>query len=124
MQHYTYSFLLYLVITVFTESIVVFWLLRKALGLSKNILTGREIFSAAVIINCLTLPYVWFVFPIFFWDFNIAIWTSEIFVFVIEAIFYKFYLQLSIRNASLISLIANLASFSLGKFLHFLFNHQ
>lgn len=118
MQHYTYSFILYLIVTLFTESVTVFLLLRFSFGVKKQLLSGKEILSATVFANLLTLPYVWFVFPYLIINFFTAIWISEILVFIVEAIFYKIYLRLSYRNALLVSLIANVVSFGIGKLLH------
>ncbi|MFH1744748.1 MAG: hypothetical protein ABH881_01115 [bacterium] len=118
MQHYAYSFLLYLIITILAESIVVFLILRKILDVRKQSLSNAEIFLAIMFANLLTLPYVWFVSPYLFLNFSIAIWISEIFAFAVEAIFYKIYFKLSFRNAFFISLLANLFSFGLGKLLH------
>ena len=124
MQHYTYSFILYLIITLLTESIVVFLLLRKFLKVEKQQLSNKEILSATIFASSLTMPYVWFIFPYLISNFIIAIWISEIFVVIIEMTFYKIFIRLSWKNALLISFLANLMSFGLGKFLHYLFGNS
>lgn len=124
MQHYTYSFILYLIITLLTESIVVFLLLRKFFKVEKQQLSNKEILSATIFASSLTMPYVWFIFPYLISNFIIAIWISEIFVVFVEMIFYKTYIRLTWKNAFLISFVANLISFGLGKFLHYLFGHS
>jgi hypothetical protein len=121
MRQYTYSFLLYAFITLLTESAVVLLLLRKSLRIGKRQLTNKEIVSATVCASSLTIPYVWFVFPNLFENFATAIWISEFFVFVVEVLFYRMFLRLSYKQAFLISFIANIASFGLGKILHALF---
>jgi hypothetical protein len=121
MRQYTYSFLLYTFITLLTESIVVLMLLRKLLRIGMRQRTNKEIISATICASSLTIPYVWFVFPSIFESFAAAIWISEFFVFVVEALFYRMFLKLSYKQAFLISFIANIASFGLGKLLHVLF---
>lgn len=123
MQHYTYSFILYLIITLLVESMVVFLLLRKIIKIKKQELSDREIISATILASSLTIPYVWFVFPFLFSNFVVAILISEMLAVFVEMIFYKIYIRLSFKNAFLISLIANAASFGLGKTLHILFGN-
>ena len=124
MQHYTYSFILYLIITLLTESVVVFLLLRKFLKVEKQQLSNKEILPATIFASSLTMPYVWFIFPYLISNFIIAIWISEIFVVIIEMTFYKIFIRLSWKHALLISFLANLMSFGLGKFLHYLFGNS
>lgn len=63
-----------------------------------------------------TIPYVWFVFPTVFWySATSALYMGEGFAFLFEAMLYKVLGKLSWREALLFSLLANAASFFLGK---------
>lgn len=67
-----------------------------------------------VIANLLSLPYLWFVLPLFM-SRQILIPVGEVFVLLIEALVYHRALKLSVRHALVVSLVANIASFLLGK---------
>lgn len=67
-----------------------------------------------VIANLLSLPYLWFVLPLFM-SRQVLIPVGELFVWLIEALVYYKALKLSVKRALLASLVANVASFVLGK---------
>ena len=70
--------------------------------------------AITVLASCLTLPYVWFVFPEIIKDrltFSIA---SEIFAWIVESIFYWATLGLTLKRSLLLSFLANLFSFLIG----------
>jgi len=122
MLHYVDSFILYLAITIVTETLVVLVLIRKFFKFSSNGLSIGLILSAGILANALTLPYVWFVFPyLFLGSFVLAITVAEFFALFVEATFYKLFLKLTWKQSLVVSLMANLASFLLGKFLHYEF---
>jgi hypothetical protein len=66
-----------------------------------------------VLASSLTLPYLWFIAPLILGD-PYALIVGEILVFLVEAGIYILVLQISLRRALLISLIANLASLVVG----------
>jgi hypothetical protein len=120
-----YSFILYLIITIVTETLVALDLVRKIFKIDGDVLSTGLILSAGISANALTLPYVWFVFPyLFLSSFTLAVVIAEFFAFLAEAVFYKLFLKLTWKQALIISLIANLVSFILGQFLHYLFTGQ
>lgn len=113
MLNYVHNFLFALSLTVAIESIVLFLLFYFALKEKSN---NIKIFFAGLFASFATLPYVWFVFPtIFYTNLNIAVGISEIFVIIVEGIFYHFLLKLSWKKAFLVSLICNVISFGIGK---------
>jgi len=123
MQHYTYSFLLYLTITIITESIVIFLLLRKLFKIDKTKLKSSTIIANTIFASALTLPYVWYIFPYLISNFTLSIWISEILVLVVESIFYQIFLKIEVKKAFILSLLANLVSYGLGQLLHYLFEN-
>ncbi len=106
------KFLTALAFTIAIETIFLYALLRF-LFKRRDVPTTR-ILAAGVFASFATLPYVWFVFPfIYNWPGTAAMW-SEPFVFLVEAIFYKLFLKLDGKTALILSLICNLASYSIG----------
>ncbi|MBI5047229.1 hypothetical protein HZC07_05885 [Candidatus Micrarchaeota archaeon] len=73
----------------------------------------------AIAASSITLPFVWFVFPIVgsWFSFGWVVYTSvaEIFAFGIEAIFYRFFFpKMNWKHAIVASFICNLLSFGIG----------
>lgn len=102
--------------TVIVETAVIFFLLRYVFE-DKKTPTSRIIF-AGIFASFATIPYVWFVFPVLInWSATVGLISSETFAFVVEAIFYRIVLNISLSRAITISFIANLASFLLGRLL-------
>lgn len=65
-----------------------------------------------------TIPYVWFVFPrLFVWPQTTAILFAELFAWIVEAVVYRVFLNLSWKQAFIISLLCNMASYFLGPLL-------
>jgi hypothetical protein len=108
---YTSNFLQALLFTIIIEAIVILllcYLLKKDFRIS----------IVSVLGNICTVPYVWFVFPAIFWySSNLIVVSGESAAFLFEAVLYKFLGKLSWKMAFLFSLLANVASFFLGKFL-------
>lgn len=68
--------------------------------------------------NLCTVPYVWFIFPTVFWySSSLIVISGELTAFLVEAIVYKLFGKLTWKMAFLFSLIANLASYLLWRFL-------
>jgi len=119
MNLYLYAFLRAWTVTIGVETLVLIWLFKNPL---KEQLVGIKLLViTSVFASSLTLPYVWFVFPLAFSGrYSVSLGFSELFAFAIEAIFYKVFLKLSLRNAFIVSFIANACSFGLGYILgHF-----
>lgn len=109
MISYELMFLKALITTVIIEVLVLLglWkLLFKKEKLEKVIFFG-------IVASTLTLPYVWFVFPVFFRGFGWIIF-AELFAFLAESLIYKMSFSISWKIALVISFICNLASLLLG----------
>ncbi len=108
---YEYKFLLALGITLIIEVPIV-WILFKKIFKFKKVKTFKLILIA-LLASISTLPYLWFILPIFIKDGSLFFIIGEVLVVFIEALIYKTII-LKTSKAFLISLIANIASFSLG----------
>lgn len=105
-------FLLALVLTILIETIVLF-LVSIFLKYDFKVFSSKRIIFAGIFASALTLPYLYFVFPYFLWDWNtyVAIW--EISVTFMEAVFYLFYFDIKFYKWFLLSFLANVTSFSI-----------
>ncbi len=111
-------FLISLFFTLVIELPIVFVLIRyffkyKSLTISKILFTS-------LIATALTLPYLWFVLPIFMGNNRVLyIIIGEALVILIEAIIYNQYLRLKFYESFAVSLIANISSVLFGVFFSF-----
>jgi hypothetical protein len=102
---YEQQFLVALAVTVTVETLCLFVLLKEP----RHLLLFTGIFS-----SCATLPYVWFVLPIFIEAHYLYVLSSEGIAVVLEGIIYCSVLRLPLKRALVVSLICNAASFLIG----------
>lgn len=107
---YEVLFLYSLIITLVVEVPVVF-LLARYLYMNTD---KSGIVFAGIISSTLTLPYFWFVLPIFVTDRIIYILAGESAIILVEAFIYFRLLKLKFRQALFVSLIANISSILVG----------
>jgi len=79
----------------------------RALPLWKIVLGGA-------LASTITLPFVWFAFPLLPFPYIAWLALAEAFAFGAEAVFYKFFFRLDWKKAALMSFCANLLSFMAG----------
>lgn len=107
---YEVSFLYSLFITLLIEVPVVFLIVRY---LYKKFEKWNIVF-VGIISSTLTLPYFWFILPMYISDRTFYILVGESIIILIEAFIYFRLLKLKIGQALFISLVANLASVLVG----------
>ncbi len=107
---YGIYFLLSLLLTVVVELLVVLFAATYILKLNIAI---KEVVYWTVFVNLFSLPYLWFVFPLFFPVHN-YIYLAEGLIVIIEMFLYMKILKLPIKNAFVLSLVANAVSYSMG----------
>ncbi|MDO8553734.1 MAG: hypothetical protein Q7S22_02920 [Candidatus Micrarchaeota archaeon] len=100
------DFLSAFVITNVVEISIAYFFLRKSEEIKKVVLT-------VFLLNCLTLPLVWFVFPFFIRNYLASLLSSEAVIFAIEMFAYQKIFRKS-KNAWKIAFVANLVSFLMG----------
>lgn len=106
---YVYQFLHALTFSVITETVIV---LLLCIILKKD----KRISLIAGLGTVCTIPYVWFVFPTIFWySASTTVYLAELFAFLLEVLLYKIIGKVSWKYAILFSLVANSASYFLGK---------
>jgi hypothetical protein len=102
------EFLLSFILTILIEGIILIILLSK--DYDKMIIARN-----AVIASSLTLPFVWFLFPLLGLDWILQTTASELFAFVVETvIFLLLFTKMSWKQAIVASLLANAGSFLFG----------
>lgn len=91
-------------------------------------ITGKEIktrkYLIRIILCCslgtaVTISALWWVFPLLIHRFIIAIFVGELFAVGLEGVIYRKFLNVSMKNALILSFIANLVSFGSGYILLF-----
>jgi hypothetical protein len=115
MSPYVRSFFRAWIVTVVVETVALIVIFRKLFR--KEPVDLKLLISSGIFASSLTLPYVWFVFPyIFLGKYSLSLGLSELFAWLVEAVFYKIFLKISLKNAIIASFIANLLSYSAGYF--------
>ena len=118
-MHHEIDFLSSLLFTITIETMVIYGLIRY---FYKKEIKTKEILFAGVLPSFATLPYVWFIFPLLFviGSYALYVWTAEISVTLIEVLILYKLLNISLKEAFVLSFFANLASYGIGKILHIL----
>lgn len=70
--------------------------------------------TAILFASILTLPYVWFIFPILIKDRLLFGISAELFAFLMETLLYHFFLELNLKSSLILSFSLNLGSFLIG----------
>jgi hypothetical protein len=109
---YVTKFLVALLLDVIVEAAVLLLVLRK--GLATSGLPAWRILYGASLVNLSSLPYLWFVLPVFVRNYGLFSVTGETAVFAWEALFYRVFFVTSLKQSALLSFLANLASFLSG----------
>ncbi len=109
MHTYEHAFLMAWAITVGIETTVLL-LLNKW---QKNA-TMSDVLFAGIISSSLTIPYLWFVMPIFFDSRTAYVFISEGLIVVVEGLLLYKLLSLSLARALAASFIANMVSIAVG----------
>ncbi|MFH1667399.1 MAG: hypothetical protein ABH884_00040 [Candidatus Komeilibacteria bacterium] len=108
---YGFYFLLALLLTVVLETLTLFFVARYLLKIKTK---TRDIVYWGVFVNLFSLPYLWFVFPLFIPSYDISILIGEILVVIIELVILFKALKISLKEAFSLSLIANFVSYVIG----------
>lgn len=118
MIEYTRHFLVALLLNILVETSVIILLVRRIFKVKQEEIATVRLVLASVFANSLTLPYVWYIFPILIYrSYTGAIGVGEFFAFIAEALFYFVFLKLNLKRSIIVSFLANAASFLLVSFL-------
>ena len=103
--HYLLSFFKAFLLTVLIEFLVLYLFARKK---------ASKAFAAVLLVNCLSLPVVWFVIPLIANSYLTYVFLAELFAVLSEAALLRILLQFSYKRAMAVSMTMNIASFLAG----------
>lgn len=107
-QKFLFSLFLTLIVEIPIAVFLVKYLHRpKKIEISKIVFTG-------FVASALTLPYFWFILPVYIFNRSLYIVIGEVLIIFIETIIYKQFLELKLPKAFVVSLIANISSILFG----------
>ncbi len=112
---YEIRFLHALAVTVVTETVLLFVIVRFLLRTSDEAVPWWHILACGVLCSGATLPYVWFVLPRFILSHSLFAFVAECFAVLAEIVIIRLVLSLPWRRSLLASLLCNLGSFGLGE---------
>lgn len=107
---YGVYFLLSLLLTLVAEIPTLFLAAKYLLKIK---IKTKEILYWGVFVNLFSLPYLWFVFPLFISSHNYIL-LGEISVGLVESAILSRALKINFKNALALALMANLASYLAG----------
>lgn len=115
---YEYMFLKALVTTIIMETICIL-LCYQTKYFKKDKISYKKVFIIGIIASLATLPYLRFILPIFIPWYTERILIGEIGIVIMESIMLSEFLNINWRKALILSSIANLGSFIVGKIIGF-----
>lgn len=114
MMPYEILFLEALALTVLAEMLIG-WVLQKLFPKYFRIGTkGWRFFLFIAVASCLTLPYVWFIWPYLVRDRMMYVIFSELWVVIVEGIYYVFLFKMPWQKAMVFSFLLNGFSLTVG----------
>ena len=111
---YEYEFLFSLIFTISIETAVLFYLIRFIFKMDKSQLSNPLLIFSGIICSMATLPYLWFIFPVFLKSRTMFMIIGEIYVALVEAVILSFLLRLEAKKALIASVACNVISFIFG----------
>lgn len=82
----------------------------------KEKIPGKDIFAAGILMTALTLPYLWFIMPVYL-DMSWYPVNGEIIVAFVESLIIWYMLKIRLYQAVIIAIIVNSVSYGLGLFI-------
>jgi hypothetical protein len=113
LDYYT-QFLVALANTVISETVVLFFIVRRVFGIAKAKLPASQLVFCGICASGMTLPYLWFVLGHYIEDYLAFIALGEALVVVVETLFYTQVLKLDLKKSFVLSLLCNAVSYGLG----------
>lgn len=107
---YGFFFFLAFLLTIVVEIPVLFLLVKYLFKLNIPI---KEILYWGIFINSFSLPYLWFVLPLFITSNNYTL-IGEIFVVLVESVILSGAFKIGYKKAIILSIVTNVASYIIG----------
>lgn len=111
---YEYKFLISLAFTLFIEIITLYILIKYFCKKKSAKISNSLLFFTGFLSSFATLPYLWFIIPIFIKTRIQYILLGESFAILLESLIIFFLLRVNLKISFFISLICNILSFLIG----------
>jgi hypothetical protein len=111
-MHYELDFLKSLFITVILETLVLYIIIRHVFKISY--IKTWLIILAGITASFATLPYLWFIFPLFLGTKVFYVLISEIFAVMTESFILLGFFRIGYIKTLILSLVCNLISYGCG----------
>jgi hypothetical protein len=111
---YEYEFLISLAFTLFIEILTLYILIRYFCKAESAKISNRLLFFTGFLSSFTTLPYLWFILPLFIKTRSQYVLFGESFVILLESIIIFSLLKVNLKKSFSISLICNILSFLMG----------
>jgi len=111
---YEYKFLISLAFTLFIEIITIYLLIKYFCGYDGAKISNSLLFFTGFLSSFATLPYLWFIVPLFIKTRIQYILFGESFVIIFESLIIFFLLRVNLKKSLSISFICNILSFVMG----------
>jgi hypothetical protein len=109
---YEQKFLFSLLLTLIVEIPIAVFLVKYLYKLEE--IKISKIVFAGFIASALTLPYFWFVLPVYISSRSLYIFIGEVLIIFVETVIYNQFLKLKLSKSFIVSLVANITSIFLG----------
>jgi hypothetical protein len=116
-MNYEISFLISLVLTVVIETLVL-WILLKTAEKKKKI-PAYLLLITGFFASFATLPYLWFIIPVFIHERVLYIIISEFLAILFESFILFGFLKINYPKCAFFSAVCNIVSFSAGWFISY-----
>ena len=114
MPEYEYKFLFALIDTIVIESVVLILFVKRIYKAEMQHVSWERIIFTGILCSFATLPYLWFIAPVFLPTKTLLYSIGEIGVFLVESVILYFLLRITFSRALIISLSCNVISFLIG----------
>ena len=111
---YEYKFLIALAFTLFIEIITLYILIKCFFKDDGAKISNSLLFFTGFLSSFATLPYLWFIIPLFIKTRIQYILFGESFVILLESLIIFFMLRVNLKKSFSISFICNILSFLIG----------
>lgn len=111
---YEYKFLISLTFTLFIETITLYILIKYFFKYDGAKISNSLLFFTGFFSSFATLPYLWFIIPLFVKTRFQYILFGESFVILLESLIIFFLLRVNLKKSFSISFICNILSFLIG----------
>lgn len=111
-DYLTTEFYLKLLSTIATETLMLLLLSFFFNSIKKKKII--QLIAVCALVSIITLPILWFIWPLLIKERILYIWTGETMVIIIEAFLYRKLLKINIKDAFIISAVCNIFSCLIG----------